>query len=398
MANPCASGISVPKSGVAASVVVDQQYIQALLPDTLAWLYPYLPYMHGLEIGNVATFCAADPPTFTLPSATEFFDFVTSSKLGQFNTVSEFIEKITQYYLWWTLCKCNTGTPASPAAPPSEPSGLPAVNPTDIVHLPPNSGSTCALVFSTGVAVGTGTQQQVYNEFLPGDALRMDVIVHTAVAGANHPTITFDLQWYSEGSATYPGGFLGKTTYTLASGATLTFSIDVPRGARAAEVFTHAPTPSTDLFQFDGKVYCTPPLGAPAPLPCPPDPAVRQLLKQIYDLLTLVQRQAAPFAYVYGSNHTGLSGDGSISVSGLIGVSVDITTLPDSYGRVDGTPVQFFDLGRVNLGTADGYTVGHRVEYDGSLIIPPLAGVFTSIGYSLAPGVVVSIRELVREP
>ena len=398
MTNPCASGVSEPKSGIAAAVVVDQQYLETILPAALSWLYPYLPWMHGLEIGNVAAFCAADPPTFTLPSAGDFYNFVTSTQIQQASAVSEFIENITKYYLWFTLCKCHTGSPSAPAAPPSEPSGLVAINPPDIVRLPSNSGTPCYVLSSVGLAIGTGNQQHVYSEFIPGDALRVEVTAHSVPTGANHPTVPFDLKWYTSGAATYPAGLLSTTTHTLVSGATITFTEDVPVGARSAEVITKPPSNSTDLFQFTGNVFCTPPLTAPAPTPCPPDPAVRQLLKQIYDLLTIVQRQAAPFAYVYGTNHTGLTGDGSITVFGLIGVSVDVTTLPDSYGRSDGTPEQLFDLGYVTLGSSDGYETSRRIDHDGTLVIPPSCGLFTVIGYTLAPGVAVSIRELVREP
>jgi len=130
---------------------------------------------------------------------------------------------------------------------------------------------------------------------------------------------------------------------------------------------------------------------------CPPDAATQAQLDQILQLVTIIQRQAAPFAYVYGANHTALSGHGSFAVSALIGVSVDVTTLPASYGQRDGSPVELFDIGYVTLGTADGYETSRRIDHDGALVLPPAAGAFTSVGYTLSPGVVVSIRELVRE-
>lgn len=130
---------------------------------------------------------------------------------------------------------------------------------------------------------------------------------------------------------------------------------------------------------------------------CPPDPLVTSLLEQILGLVTITQRQAAPFSYVYGANHAALSGTGSFAVSGLLGLSVDVTTLPDSYGRSFGTPDELFGVGAVTLGTADGYEIVRRVDHDGALVLPAAAGAFTTVGYTLAPGVVVAIRELVRE-
>jgi len=121
------------------------------------------------------------------------------------------------------------------------------------------------------------------------------------------------------------------------------------------------------------------------------------MLDRILGMVTLIQRQQVPFAYVYGSNHTALSGDGELSVSGLLGVSVDVTTLPASYGVADGTPETHFGLGYINLGTDDGWTSARSIDHDGTLLLPSAAGVFTRIGYSLSAGVVVDIRELVRE-
>jgi hypothetical protein len=131
---------------------------------------------------------------------------------------------------------------------------------------------------------------------------------------------------------------------------------------------------------------------------CPPDPTIVAMLTALQQAVTLIQRQAAPFAYVYGTNHTALTGNGSFAVSSLIGVSVDITTIPAWKGSVSGSPVEYFELGFVTLGTADGYETSRRLDHDGTLMIPPQAGVFTTVGYTLPPGVVVSIRELVREP
>jgi len=49
-------------------------------------------------------------------------------------------------------------------------------------------------------------------------------------------------------------------------------------------------------------------------------------------MVTLIQRQAAPFGYVPGAIHAGLTGTGVIAIQGLIGCKVDITTLPTQLG------------------------------------------------------------------
>lgn len=116
--------------------------------------------------------------------------------------------------------------------------------------------------------------------------------------------------------------------------------------------------------------------------------------------VNLIQRQSVPFAYVYGDNHAGLTGDGEIAIdTPLIGVSVDVVAVPSSVSVRAGTPQHLSDVGFVTLGTADGWLASRRIDADGTLeLARPGAGALTRIGYSLAPGVEVSIRELVREP
>jgi hypothetical protein len=132
---------------------------------------------------------------------------------------------------------------------------------------------------------------------------------------------------------------------------------------------------------------------------CPPDEVSQSYLDAILQMVTLIQRQAAPFSYIHGAVHAAISGDGEISVSSLLGVAIDITTLPSAYGRSEGTPVHLFDLGYVTLGTADGWLPSRRVDADGTLELRPgLAGPVTRVGYTLSPGVIADLTELVREP
>lgn len=132
----CNGAASTTKPGVPAGVVVDQQYVQSLLPAALAFLYPYLPYMHGLQIGDVGAFCAADPPTFSLPTGPQLLDFLTGNNLTNLSLVNTFLQNLTKAYLWRSLCKCVDNSTPNPVVPPTDPGNLPAVNPSPYVALP----------------------------------------------------------------------------------------------------------------------------------------------------------------------------------------------------------------------------------------------------------------------
>jgi hypothetical protein len=114
--------------------------------------------------------------------------------------------------------------------------------------------------------------------------------------------------------------------------------------------------------------------------------------------ITLVQRQAVPFDYVTSTTHTGLSGAGAISISGLLGIKINLTTLPLSYGVEGTSPPLHFDLGFVTFGTVDGFGQAVRVDRNPQVILPPRCSAFTDLDYDLAPGVVATITELVRAP
>jgi hypothetical protein len=129
---------------------------------------------------------------------------------------------------------------------------------------------------------------------------------------------------------------------------------------------------------------------------CPPDPILTAKLDAILQLVTLLQRQVAPFAYVSGPVHSGLSGHGSVSVSGILGMLAELT-VPDSMGLIDGSPQVHLRPGRVNFGTADGYEDRHELVLGAQLIFPDVAGVWTAVGYSLADGVELTLTEILRE-
>ncbi len=389
----CASGASTTKAGVPAGVIVDQAYVKSLLPSGWSWLYDYLPYAKNLAIGDVSSFCAADPPTFSVPTALELLNFITGGNLNDYLTVSTFVQNLTKAYLWHQLCQCTSGaTPAAPSAS-AAPTGIAVVNPPPYVA--PSTGQPC-FAYPDGaqynVSVGSST---LINDFgVWTNSTRIIITLGNVRSGVTHGNHTWTVTIYDNFSAV-----LYTSTTTVPSGQFVVLDVPV---INAASVVGSVTAPGvTDLATEDVKIYCfgdTPPTSSNPCTNCPPDPFLVGVLSQLASAVQLIQRQSAPFGYVYGTNHTVLSGTGAITIADLIGVSVDVTTQPSSYGTAAGTPVEIFDLGFVTLGTADGYETSRRIDHDGTLFLPPNAGVFTSIGYTLSPGVVVSIRELVREP
>lgn len=128
-------------------------------------------------------------------------------------------------------------------------------------------------------------------------------------------------------------------------------------------------------------------------------------LSQISDRLdwlrrdvTLIQRQAVPFAYVNGPTSAGLTGHGTISVSAILGVSVLLTTRPSSWGKTADTPARLIPaVGQLTFSTPDGDSNATLLHYDDELILG-VSGAVTAIKYSFRPGIVATVKQLVREP
>jgi len=130
----------------------------------------------------------------------------------------------------------------------------------------------------------------------------------------------------------------------------------------------------------------------------PTDSNNNAVLQQLLQLVTLIQRNKAPFASVHGTTHSGLTGSGNFTVQGILGLAVSLTAVPTSVGLELGNPDVLFDVGWLNVGTADGWVDRKRVSADPFLWAPDLMSMMTRVGFTLMPGVVATITEIKPEP
>lgn len=384
--------------GKPSSIYIDLQYLYSLVPAGSEWIIPFLPFATPTFI-QTADFCALEPPETPVFTADDLINLIRPDPISLSFVAAQ---KITQFFheiLWYRLCRCLIdSTPTSPPTPSAPPTDRPSVNPPSLVTGPQNApcmtrtvanynppgGSTFPFGQSQALPLGATyfrITTQV-NHDAPPHGLNYGGMTNFRFAGGQLVTgQTYSYDSFVDGSPPPPK----STTHTI------------PAGAALWEV-QHVQSTSTfgDTVTFTVDIFCGSAPGASGI--CYPDPYVRSTLATLLGLTTLIQRQAAPFSYVYGANHTGLTGSGEISVQGLLGVSVDVTTAAGYSGISAGDPTRLFQIGRVSLGTDDGWTQSRNIDHDGTLLLPNLGGVFTKIGYTINPGSEVDIRELVREP
>lgn len=404
MTSICVGAVaSQVKAGLPTSIYISPIFMASILPVQLEWLRPFLPYIPDIFL-DLDPFCQGEPPTQpTLTDATIAAVFAG----GDFSAAlvaGNLIQAALLNWYWYQVCECSSGTQPTAPTPQSDPGGLVAVNPPALVRPPavltcqsgtsPSGSPSIFAAFKLfGVRLTEGGGPPLA---IPSGASLIRFTVNNTSNGATHKTLTF--RYYPYPTATLENTPIVATN--VATGASATFDVAVVPGAYgfALNVQSVDGSATTDLASATYAVYCGGQPGQVSSPCCPPDEILNGMIRQILQYVTLIQRQSSPFGYVYGANHATLSDNGTISVSGLVGCSVDITTLPDSYGRSAGDPDELFGLGWISMGTADGITKRRRLDADGVLFLPGLGGVFTSINYALSAGVVVSIRELVREP
>jgi hypothetical protein len=308
--------------------------------------------------------------------------------------------------MWYQLCECTSGTPVALPAAAAPPAGtaITTNSPQPVV-------STCEPHASGTITMPSGTSVRNKDVFghitpvfgppltIPAGATSLRLTATRTAAGSTHGQISFNIQYwntFTTQDVSSSGVFSGVILTTGVQ--TNTWVIAVPATSQywTATVQTVSDNLSdTGVMEVDFFCNGDKPGETQSPC-CPPDETLRNTVDAILAMTTLLQRQLAPFSYVASTAHAGLTGNNTIAVQGLLGVKVDVTTLPARAGAAAGDPVTYFDLGWINLGTADGFGDRHFISSD-PLLLLPISGAITVIGYSIPADVTVTITELVRE-
>lgn len=344
---------------------------------------------------ELANLCNTDPPADPGINATDVAALLLRGDPVATVAAQNKVDQLIQRYIWYSFCECAPGPTPGVPGPLSPPSGLPVIDPPSVAVRNPMIPVVCQSQGIPGQSTQTTAGGNTIARFgaIPANGTALQVwagYTHTGVGP--HQTTSIQLVWRNVG-----GTILATRSYDLvADGVTrpFTFAIE-PTGTDVIINITYAAV-STDQFECYAFVLCNGAPGASSGC-CPPDPALQREIDEILRTVTLLQRQIAPFAYVPGNVHTGLSGAGTIAIQGLLGLKIEVTSIPGSYGRTGSDPEVFFDMGFVTLGTSDGYDQSTRVNRQSQILLPPRCSAYTDFGYELRPGVVVTVTELVRE-
>lgn len=391
----CGGGTSGPKVTSTFAVRVASAYAAELLEGVSAgWLAVVIPFLIIPEL-VLDTFCASDPPAYPSFAQAET-TALTQLDVGNpaFQTGLPKAIQLIQRLAWFDNCQCTSGS-LTPNTNPTTPTNV-------TVTINPSPGAT---------APCTTIDQQSSYDHTAADTIVPIQALNPGPAGMSSMSGTFT--W-----ATFNSNYTGQVSFIpfvngveapnsessprlqwSGGNAVLPFTVAFPVGTTSVSLHvTVSGSAGTQSGTLQANVYCGGATGQPQQPCCPPDLTTQNTLNAILQMVTLIQRQQVPFAYVEGAVHSGLTGNGVLTVQGLLGVKIAPGALPPDVGVDPGAVDTYWLDSWINWGNADGFRPPENLRVSPQISLPELAGQYTQIAYSLRPGLTVDITELVREP
>lgn len=415
MTAACGGGGSRPKAASPAVSIFSGLALQSLAEAVIGVSSPWIAILVAVAQYTVTAIdlCASDPPAWPVINGAEALEWVTlgpASSSSTFGKIGALIENL----VWTTLCECVSGSPSGLPNPTTYPSDGPSSQQPGNGQIPISSTTPCKRMSSTNPWDYTSTGGFVVQFDFAGDTAPTDPpsahgatsvvlsLINHAKTGAG-VTIHFTLKCIDRSSAA-----IGTpVTFIVAPGATAIETLNIAPNTYLVELDETSTTgsgtselydPATSTTGYHADFYCNGdvPGGGVTPC-CPPDTIAQSTLAQIQGMLTLLQRYILPFAYQLGAAHSGLSDKGSFAVSRLLGIKVELTTIPPSYGLSEGEPDFHFQVGWMSMMTGDGVIQEQKISFQTQVWQPPLFAQALTFGYSLNPGLVATFTELEAE-
>lgn len=394
----CGGGTSSAKPAFAQSLYVGPSMIAALLNNIpTIWAVPLAGYI-GAVTYELSTFCLTDPPPVPTITASDVFALLHPFDPVAHFAASEKFQQLIGAYLWYDVCQCDSVATPAPPTPPAEPTGMPDINPQ---INPPLAGwshhysgaltAGSSFVLFNSAAVTPDDPLKTYG----AEQLVLDIALTVFSGAPTNPLVEIDV---SSGNAV--DGYVNRNIDK--------FGVNVPGFIRRIQpidasvnrvTILFGPGGGSGILHYEIDVSLTtngsvPSSGGGLAV----DPLLQGQVDVILGLVTLIQRQLAPFAYNSGTVHSGLTGQGSFAVQGLIGARLELTAWTSNVSELSGDPDVIGGAGWINWGSPDGVTPREFIDAEEQVSFPIAAGAMTRIHYSLNVGTVLTITELSREP
>lgn len=402
--------------------------------NTRDWLGIKWPIFSWIASGFTATltglttFCATEPAQPVYPGDATLRDAATNP--AAFEEILRYIREGTIWWAWSQYCVCSGGGSGVCATI--------AVDWTTYTNVgDPGSNRNAGLIVSVGAAATTlyGAEVFVYgtpsiSRLIIWDSTtttilaqknttspttgRQRVFLDTPIVFAPGAAFTVAFSWTGTqqylhwGTNAAPPGSDGVTYSAYVENSDYSVCPTAARTYKALLMPITCSTGTPDDYTYDPEPPPPPDTDLPPyPTPIGDDCAaelcdlVRQLQIQLAGVrsqVDLIQRQNVPFGYIVSTVHSGLSGSGSFSVAGKLGLLIQTATVPAFWGVSSENPPRYIPSPlAVTVGDAAGDQDHHFCHLVEELWFPTNMGAMTTVSYKFKPGCSGAITELRRE-
>jgi hypothetical protein len=408
----CNGQAGQPKPGFERNVTLGTQAVQGLLSFLTKGLpIPGIAAFLGGKSYDLQNVCGSPQPGQPDMSAQDWTDALDYGNPALFLPAQEKAQQWLLNAMWPSWCDCTDGTSPPPSAPVGPPGGsndpgldprtigggcwtqsgmkssdqpnapidwtslLPVIAPPTPVGSPPSVGvqsplpSSVTLTASCDNSGSTPVDQTVYMDFFNagGTAITGSQITVQCTPGA--PAVTKNGAVPATAASWNLGSFASEGGSVIA----------------------------TNTVSLSFTIYCQgqSPTSLNAPC-CPPDEITDQKLGAIMDMLTqLLSLQALAGPYQDAASHSGLTGQGTISINpASSAIRFDVTSDLSGWPHNPQTPNYYYSLGFVTPFAVGTPLRGQRLIYNHQIFSWP--SYTDQIGYTFPVGITANLVELTQ--
>jgi hypothetical protein len=411
----CNGGPSEPIPGSAVRLIIGPAAVSLILGQLAPVFLPVAALIDGLAV-ELTTLCGRDPPPLPTWTADDLLILALGSESPAYQSTLTKIDDLVQNWAWDKSCQCTATVNPPPLVAPAPPPGASPISPT--VTQPCFTGQYTG---DPPINVDSATQHDldVSKTTLSTDGRTRTGDTHSSsgiIYGIPAGTTQLTWQGFDPNTVSGPGS---KGTYSFAlwtfnssgvpnvpveigppsttTGGTYTGSAPITSTMSYWLMIARKNDPGADtplaLPILNTSVWC----GAASPGAqescCPPDPSLTLGIQTIINLLQNMQHPPAN-AYTKGTVHSGLTGTGTLSVTGLFGLQIELTSGVPAQIQFPGVPPYERSVGWLSILTGDGMIDETRITRQHQVWASALAPYATQVGFQLNAGFSMTLTEL----
>lgn len=418
MTAKCGGGTSAPRPGAAQQNVVAGALITEGLILLSPWLIPFAALIDGF-LFEATSQCVTDPPAMPVWDQSDALALVGGLLNPNIQQPLTKAQNLLLNFAWDRFCTCTSGA-LIPAVPVPPPTGVTNVTGTPTqpcfvgnyvgrsVQLPPASNESLWQDITQQLLSTTGVTHTI-----------TDTSGSYSIWGIPSNTTSLNLQEHGPASQTCISPPTNVETFLRFYDSTFTvttqYQIELLGTPASLDIHATIPVPASSVWWRMSTAFSPGACGLPTEdmriqtqvwcggggnnifAGCCPGPAdlsigIQNIIKLIQNLPT--SSGGALRAYTKGTVHTSVTGTTSFTVSGIVGMLIDVTTGTPTTPQLGGNPPYEWNLGFLSVSTTDGMIQQRRLTRQHMLWFPDQMQIFTIIGLFLNAGVVVNVTEL----